>query len=99
VLSTGLHVCRECNSMLVEPRTCEPVGTTRWLMKLACPECGWWTAGVWEDEELARLELVLAHATASILADCEALARASSDDAVRGFAEALRTGAITPADF
>lgn len=85
--------------MLVEPRACEPVGTTRWLMTLVCPECGWWTAGVFDDEELERLDVVLAHATASMLSDCEALARASFSDEIDSFAEALRTGAITPADF
>lgn len=99
VLSDGLHICRECGSPLVEPVYSDPVGAARWALTLNCPECGWWTSGVWSDEEAERLEAVLAHARSGMRHDCEALARASFREEIARFAAALDSDVITPADF
>jgi uncharacterized Zn finger protein len=99
VLSDGLHVCRGCSSTLVEPVRWDPVGRTRWALTLRCPECQWWTTGVWCDEEIERLEVVLSQAEASMVADCEALAQATIDEEIEQFARALERDEITPSDF
>ena len=98
-LLEGLHVCRSCGSQLVEPVYRDPVGATRWALTLACPECGWWTSGVWHDAEVQRLEIVLADASLSIVTDCAALALDRFVDEIDRFVRALEADVITVADF
>jgi hypothetical protein len=98
-LLEGLHVCRACRSSLVEPVYRDPVGATRWALTLACPECDWWTSGVWSDDEVERLEVVLADATVSIVTDCAALALDRFVDEIERFVRALEADVITVADF
>lgn len=98
-LLEGLHVCRACGSGLVEPVYRDPVGATRWALTLACPECDWWTSGVWSDDEVERLEIVLADATVSIVSDCASLALDRFVDEIERFVLALQADVITAADF
>lgn len=99
VLSEGLHICRNCASPLVDPVRWDPVETTRWALTVRCPECAWWTTGVWPDEEVERYEVVLAHAHASMLQDCTALAEATFASEIERFAAALQADQIRPTDF
>lgn len=92
-------MCRACASQLVEPVRWDPVESTRWALTLACPECGWWTTGVWSDDEVERLEVVLAHARISMLHDSEALSAATVASEIERFAAALEADEILPSDF
>src|SRR5947208_9703258 len=74
VLEEGLHVCPRCCSSLVQPVDWKQLKVD-WSLALRCPECDLTRTGVWSERQLARLQAVQAHASASMLHDCEAMER------------------------
>src|SRR4029453_1991510 len=45
-----LCICQVCSSDLVEPVEWEAAGPERWRVALSCPNCDYWTEGVFSQE-------------------------------------------------
>lgn len=94
-----LHVCRECSSPLVMPRTWEQAGPRVWAITLECPNCGWHGSGVFPEHAVERFDEELDRGTETLVRDLKTLIRANMEEQVERFAEALQAGLILPEDF
>jgi hypothetical protein len=97
--SSGLHVCPNCSSELVQPIEWEPAGDESWSVLLRCPECEVYQSGVYGqaeldayDKELDRGDSLLRVAYMQVSADNMAVE-------IETFTRALAAGAILPEDF
>ena len=94
-----LCVCERCESDLVEPVEWESAGPERWRVALSCPNCGYWTEGVFSQECVDRFDERLDEGTAIVVAELKRLRHANMTDDVDRFIAALHVGAILPEDF
>ena len=94
-----LCVCEMCASELVEPVEWEAAGPRGWRVGLRCPDCEYWTEGVFSQECVDRFDECLDDGTAVLLADLKHLEQANMSEAVGRFVGALQAGAILPEDF
>jgi hypothetical protein len=98
--STGLHVCPECGSVLVQP-TCweqtEPRG--HWRLWRRCPECEWLGDGVHGEREIDAYDDALDDGTETLARRLEALERESMLRVADSFTKALAADLITADDF
>jgi hypothetical protein len=94
-----LCVCEVCSSELVEPVEWEAAGPERWRVALSCPNCGYWTEGVFSQECVDRFDERLDEGTAVMLAELKRLRHDNMADATERFVAALNAGAILPEDF
>ena len=94
-----LCICEVCSSELVEPVEWEAAGPERWRVALSCPNCGYWTEGVFSQECVDRFDERLDEATAVLLSELKRLRHANMIDEVECFIGALNAGAILPEDF
>ena len=94
-----LCICEVCASDLVEPVEWEAAGPERWRVALSCPNCGYWTEGVFTQECVDRFDERLDEGTAVLLAELKALRHANLTDDAERFIGALHAGAILPEDF
>jgi hypothetical protein len=94
-----LCVCQMCASELVEPVEWESAGGDRWRVALRCPDCDYWTEGVFSQECVDRFDERLDDGTSVLLEDLKRLEQANMSDAVDRFVGALQAGAILPEDF
>jgi hypothetical protein len=94
-----LSVCPTCASDLVEPVEWASAGADRWRVALHCPNCEYWTEGVFSQECVDRFDERLDDGTAVLLADLKRLEQANMTEAVDRFVGALHAGAILPDDF
>jgi NAD-dependent DNA ligase len=97
---TGLHVCPECSSRLVQPIRWEQT-TSRGLWRLwrRCPECEWRTDGVHGEREIDAYDEQLDGGTEVLTGKLEELERESMRHVVETFAAALAADLITADDF
>ena len=94
-----LCVCEMCASELVEPVEWASAGPSSWHVALRCPECEYWTEGVFSQECVDRFDERLDDGTAVLLEDLKRLEHANMSEAVERFVGALNSGAILPEDF
>ena len=94
-----LCICEACSSDLVEPVEWEAAGPERWRVALSCPNCGYWTEGVFSQECVDRFDERLDEGTAVLVAELKRLRNENMADDVERFTAALNAGAILPEDF
>jgi hypothetical protein len=94
-----LCLCEVCSSDLVEPVEWEAAGPERWRVALSCPNCGYWTEGVFSQECVDRFDESLDEGTAALLAELKRLGHDNMVDDTERFIAALHAGAILPEDF
>jgi ribosomal protein S27AE len=94
-----LHMCPECASDLVQPVCWNDAGGHRWELMLECPNCGWVEEGVYDRDDIDRLEERLDDGLADMLADLQRLTQANMADEIDRFISALRADHILPEDF
>ncbi len=95
----GLHVCPECDSELVQPVCWSETADHRWELTLECPNCGWLSDGVYEREQIDRLEEKLDDGLTEMLADLKRLTQANMAEEIDRFISALNADFILPEDF
>ena len=95
----GLHVCRQCDSELVQPLAWSEAAEDQWELTLECPNCRWSTEGVFTEEQVHELEDNLDEGLADLLGDLRRLAHANMADHVERFVAALQRDLILPEDF
>ena len=94
-----LCICEHCASELVEPVEWSAAGPERWRVALSCPDCGYWTEGVFSQECVDRFDERLDEGTTVLVAELKRLEHANMCDDVERFIGALNMGAILPEDF
>ncbi len=95
----GLHTCPECESDLVQPIAWGSVSPDHWELTLHCPNCDLVTEGIFEQDDVARLEEEIDNGLEAILRDLKRLADANMADELERFAAALKADLILPEDF
>jgi hypothetical protein len=95
----NLCVCEMCASELVEPVEWAAAGPDSWRVALRCPDCEYWTEGVFSQECVDRFDERLDDGTGVLLEDLKRLEQANMSEAVERFVGALEAGAILPEDF
>jgi hypothetical protein len=98
--STGLHVCPECSSKLVQP-TCWEQTSPRgnWRLWRRCPECEWHGDGVHGEDEIDAYDEELDDGTEALASRLEELELEHMRQMVDVFATALEADLITADDF
>jgi hypothetical protein len=95
----GLHVCPECNSELVQPVDWSEAPNNCWNLALNCPNCDWYTEGLYTQHQVRELEDRLDEGLADMLRDLQRLAQANMADQIDRFVIALHADQILPEDF
>jgi hypothetical protein len=96
---SGLHVCPDCASDLVQPVAWSEASGDCWELVLRCPNCRWCEEGVYTQEEVEDLEEHLDDGLADMLDDLQRLAQANMTDQMDRFIAALYSDHILPEDF
>jgi hypothetical protein len=99
VESTPLHVCPDCDSHLVQPLSWSEVPQDRWELLLSCPNCEWFTEGVYTHAQLEDLEERLDQGLTEMLDDLHRLAQANMAEEIDRFVRAIHADQILPEDF
>jgi hypothetical protein len=94
-----LHMCPGCDSDLVQPVCWNEAAGHRWELTLECPNCGWTEDGIYDRDEIDRLEEQLDDGLAEMLADLQRLTQANMADEIERFISALGADHILPEDF
>jgi hypothetical protein len=95
----GLHICPECNSDLVQPVDWSEAPDDCWNLLLACPNCEWFTEGLYTADQVRELEDQLDEGLADMLRDLQRLTQANMADQIDRFVTALYADQILPEDF
>ena len=95
----GLHVCPDCRSELVQPLDWAETSNHRWNLTLACPNCSWCDHGVYDRDDIDRLEEKLDDGLAAMLDDLQRLTHANMAEEIERFVAALYADCILPEDF
>jgi hypothetical protein len=94
-----LCVCEMCSSELVEPVEWSAAGPERWRVALRCPNCEYWTEGIFSQECVDAYDERLDDGTAVLVDDLKRLEQGNMAEDVERFLGALDAGAILPEDF
>jgi hypothetical protein len=98
--ATGLHVCPECGSGLVQPTRWEQTASRgHWRLWRRCPECEWRTDGIHGEHEIDAYDEALDDGTEAIATRLEELERESMSRIVEAFSTALAADLLTADDF
>ena len=95
----GLHVCPDCASELVQPIDWSEAPDDCWNLALNCPNCDWYTEGLYTADQVRELEDQLDKGLADMLRDLQRLAQANMADQIDRFVNALHADQILPEDF
>lgn len=95
----GLHICPECNSELVQPVDWSEAPDDCWNLALNCPNCDWYTEGLYSQDQVRELEDRLDEGLADMLRDLQRLAQANMADQIDRFVTALYADQVLPEDF
>ena len=95
----GLHVCPDCNSDLVQPVDWSEAPDDGWNLLLSCPNCDWFTEGLYTADQVRELEDRLDEGLADMLRDLQRLTQANMADQIDRFVNALHADQILPEDF
>jgi hypothetical protein len=94
-----LHVCPDCDKGLVYPVEWEEASPTHWEVQLRCPNCEWYSVGLFDQETVDRFDEQLDDGTEALVRDLKRLTRANMEEEVDRFKSALASDAIWPMDF
>jgi phage-related protein len=94
-----LHVCAECDSLLVYPTQWREVDRCSWEVSLRCPNCEWSATDVFDQETVERFDEELDRGTDSLVDDLKSLVAANMEDEIERFSQALTNDYILPEDF
>ena len=95
----GLHVCPDCSSDLVQPVDWSEAADDCWNLLLSCPNCDWYTEGLYTADQVRELEDRLDEGLADMLRDLQRLTQANMADQIDRFVNALNADQILPEDF
>jgi hypothetical protein len=95
----GLHVCPDCHSDLVQPVDWSEAPDDAWNLLLSCPNCDWYTEGLFTADQVRDLEDRLDEGLADMLRDLQRLTQANMADQIDRFVTALYADQILPEDF
>jgi len=95
----GLHVCPDCSSDLVQPVDWSEAPEDSWNLLLSCPNCDWYTEGLYTADQVRELEDRLDEGLADMLRDLQRLTQANMADQIDRFVTALYADQILPEDF
>jgi hypothetical protein len=95
----GLHVCPDCASELVQPVDWSEAPEESWNLLLSCPNCDWYTEGLYTQAQVRELEDRLDEGLADMLRDLQRLTQANMADQIDRFITALNADHILPEDF
>jgi hypothetical protein len=95
----GLHVCPDCTSELVQPIDWSEAPNDSWNLALNCPNCDWYTEGLYTADQVRELEDRLDEGLADMLRDLQRLTQANMADQIDRFVNALNADQILPEDF
>jgi hypothetical protein len=95
----GLHVCPDCASDLVQPIDWSEAPEECWNLALNCPNCDWYTEGLYTQDQVRELEDRLDEGLADMLRDLQRLTQANMADQIDRFINALNADQILPEDF
>jgi len=95
----GLHVCPDCASELVQPVDWSEAPDESWNLLLSCPNCDWYTEGLYTQDQVRELEDRLDEGLADMLRDLQRLTQANMADQIDRFITALHADHILPEDF
>jgi hypothetical protein len=98
-VTRGLHVCPDCNSDLVQPIDWSEAPEDCWNLALNCPNCDWYTEGLYTQDQVRELEDRLDEGLADMLRDLQRLTQANMADQIDRFVTALYADQILPEDF
>jgi hypothetical protein len=98
--TTRVELCSSCGQPFLSPvDIVGVVGRWRYLVELACANCGWSGVEIHDDSALERLDRELDRQTEQMRAAIEVLGVAREVDMIDRFAQALRDGDVLPEDF
>jgi hypothetical protein len=95
----SLHVCPDCTSELVHPIDWSEAPDDRWNLVLKCPNCDWYTEGLYTQDQVRELEDRLDEGLADMIRDLNRLSQANMADQIDRFITALHADQILPEDF
>jgi hypothetical protein len=95
----GLHACPRCTSELVQPVQWGETASGFWELTLHCPNCDWFTEGVFDQAQVDEFEERLDEGLAEMLADLRRLTQANMAEEIERFTAALQTDLVLPEDF
>jgi len=98
-VARGLHVCPDCSSELVQPIDWSEAPDDSWNLSLNCPNCDWYTEGLYTQDQVRELEDRLDEGLADMLRDLQRLAQANMADQIDRFVTALYADQVLPEDF
>jgi hypothetical protein len=96
---TGLHVCPECDSQLVQPIDWSEAPQGFWELLLQCPNCFWTDEGVFDQDQVDELEEYHDDGVTEMLSDLRRLTQANMTEEIERFSSALNADLILPEDF
>jgi hypothetical protein len=98
--ATGLHVCPECGSNLVQPTRWEQTAKRgHWRLWRRCPECEWRRDGIHGEHEIDAFDEALDDGAEALAHELEELERESMRHVAEAFTAALAADLITADDF
>jgi hypothetical protein len=83
----------------VQPVSWAEASGARWRLTLSCPNCGWRDVGLFEREQVDRLEERLDRGVAGMLRDLKRLRQANMAEEIERFVHALNADLLLPEDF
>jgi hypothetical protein len=97
---SGLHVCPECDSRLVQPTRWEQTAKRgHWRLWRRCPECEWRCDGIHGEREIDAFDETLDDGAEALAAELHELERESMREIAETFSTALAADLITADDF
>jgi hypothetical protein len=97
---TGLHVCPECGSKLVQPTRWEQTAKRgHWRLWRRCPECEWRRDGIHGEHEIDAFDEALDDGAEALSAGLKELERERLLEIAETFSTALAADLITADDF
>jgi hypothetical protein len=98
--ATGLHVCPQCGSRLVQPTCWEQTDDRfHWRVWRRCPDCEWSCAGVHGEHEIDDFDEQLDIGTHELAEELKVLERENMAQMAAAFITALAADLISAEDF
>lgn len=98
--ATGLHICPDCGSRLVQPLSWEQASDrTHWRIWRRCPDCEWRSDDVHGEREIDDFDEQLDIGTHELADELRALEHSNMTEIADTFAAALAADLISADDF